>query len=61
MHSLLSSKHPRLRVYMPLFAALLLVLTPGIGTADPASAPPVPEVSTATPSVVQKALQAVVE
>ena len=46
---------------MPLFAALLLVLTPGMGAADPAPASPVPEVSTATPSVVQEALQAVVE
>ena len=45
---------------MPLFAALLLVLTPGMGAADPAPASPVPEVSTATPSVVQEALQAVV-
>ncbi|MFR0875405.1 MAG: hypothetical protein ACLSHC_13005 [Bilophila wadsworthia] len=48
-------------MYMPLFAALLLVLTPGMGAADPAPASPVPEVSTATPSVVQEALQAEVE
>ena len=61
MHSFLPFKHSRLRVYMPLFAALLLVLTPGMGAADPAPASPVPEVSTATPSVVQEALQAVVE
>lgn len=46
---------------MPLFAALLLILTPGMGTAAPAPASPVPEVATATPSVVQDALQAVVE
>ena len=61
MHSFLPFKHSRLRVYMPLFAALLLVLTPGMGAAAPAPASPVPEVSTATPSVVQEALQAVVE
>ena len=61
MHSFLPFKHSRLRVYMPLFAALLLVLTPGMGAADPAPASPAPEVSTATPSVVQEALQAVVE
>ena len=48
MHSFLPFKHSRLRVYMPLFAALLLVLTPGMGAADPAPASPVPEVSTAT-------------
>lgn len=35
MHSFLPFKHSRLRVYMPLFAALLLVLTPGMGAADP--------------------------
>ena len=61
MHSFLPFKHSRLRVYMLLCAALLLVLTPGMGAADPAPASPVPEVSTATPSVVQEALQAVVE
>ena len=61
MHSFLPFKHSRLRVYMPLFAALLLVLTPGMGAADPAPASPIPEVSTATPTVVQEALQAVVE
>ena len=44
---------------MPLFAALLLFLIPGTGGADPAPASPTPEVSTATPSVVQEALQAV--
>ena len=46
---------------MPLFAALLLFLIPGTGGADPAPASPTPEVSTATPSVVQEALQAVAE
>ena len=61
MHSFLPFKHSRLRVYMPLFAALLLVLTPGMGAADPAPTSPIPEVSTATPTVVQEALQAVVE
>lgn len=61
MHSFLPFKHSRLRVYMPLFAALLLFLAPGSGAADPAPATPAPEASTTTPSVVQEALQAVVE
>ena len=61
MHSFLPFRHSRLRVYMPLFAALLLFLAPGSGAADPAPATPTPEASTTTPSVVQEALQAVVE
>lgn len=61
MHSSLPPRHPRLRVFMPLFAALLIFLAPGSGAADPAPATPIPEASTATPSVVQEALQAVAE
>lgn len=46
---------------MPLFAVLLLVLTPDMGAADPAPASPAPEVPTVTSSVVQETPQAVVE